>query len=185
LGAIAPIFLYYTGRKLNMPMIGAVAASVWGLLVLGWYWVKQNEFDGFSGIGAAYALSELAGLLVTQNPDWYLISPTISDWMMGAVFLGSMLASRPLIQRLSEQMAGLDAFPEEVRNSEYFRRLWLRLSLLWGGAYLLRGALNYVLLATTPMEVYLASRIMLGWPVTIGLIAVSFWYPKRYWQRVL
>lgn len=183
-GAVAPVVIYSVGSKMDMAMAGALLASIWSLGVLGWYWTKQREFDGFSGIGAAYGVSELAGLLVTQNPEWFLLSPVISDWVLGGVFLVSMLTPRPLIQVLAEQTAGKEAF-EQVCDSEYYRPLWLRMSLIWGGAYVLKGALAWAILSTMPEDVYLVARMVLGWPVIAALMAFSFWYPKRYWNRVL
>lgn len=131
-----------------------------------------------------YGVSELAGLLVTHDPDWYLFSSIISDGVVGAVFLVSMLMRRSLIQVLAEQTAGLDAFPEAVRKSRHYRPLWFRLSLVWGGAYLLKGAFKWMMLLVSPVEVYLVVRTVLDWPFTFALMAFSFWYPKRYWGRV-
>lgn len=132
LGAVAPVVIYYVGHKQGFPLAGALLASLWGLGVFAWHLFAKREFDGFSGIGAAYVVSELAGLAVTRDPDWFLLSPVVSDGVLGSVFLASMLLPKPLIQVLAEQSAGPDAFPEELRARECFRQLWLRLSLIWG-----------------------------------------------------
>lgn len=184
LGAVAPTLIYYAGRKLDFAMAGAITACLWSLAIMGWFLLRKQEFDGYSGIGAAYAISELAGLWVTNDPDWYLLSPIVSDWVLGGVFLASMLVKRPLIQVLAEQTAGLEAFPEQIRFGPYYRPLWLQLSLAWGGAYMIKGALKWGIMVSMPVETYLTARIALDWPVIFGMTAFSFWYPKRYWQRV-
>ncbi|QJB55269.1 VC0807 family protein [Pseudodesulfovibrio sp. zrk46] len=181
LGAVAPTLIYYVGRKLDHALAGALLASLWGIGVMAWFLLKEKEFDGASGIGAAYAVSELAGLLVTKNPDWFLLSPIVSDWVVGGVFMVSMLTRRPLIQVLAEQMSGKNAFPESIRNGPHYRPLWLRLSLVWGGAYVLKGVFKWISLNTMPVEAYLTLRAGLDWPVIIGLMAFSIWYPRRYW----
>jgi len=185
LGAVAPIIIYYVGRKLGMALTGAIVSSIWCLGIMAWHWTQQGEFDGFSGIGAAYGVSELAGLLITRNPDWFLLSPVVSDWVLGSVFLLSMLAHRPLIQVLAEQTAGKKAFPEHIRLSKYYRLLWLRLSMAWGGVYMIKGGVKWTILTTLPVEAYLSARIFLDWPAIIGMTAFSYWYPKYYWQRAL
>lgn len=185
LGAVIPTVIYYAGSKMGHSLGGAVVASTWSIGVMAWFLWRLREFDGYSAIGAAYGVSELAGLLASGNPDWYLLSPIVSDWVVGGVFVGSMLVRRPLIQTLAEQTAGLDAFPEAVRESVYYRPLWLRLSLVWGGAYFLKGAVKWATWHTMPMEAYLSLRALLDWPVIFGLMAFSFWYPKRYWHRVM
>jgi hypothetical protein len=179
------VFVYYAGRRLGVDMVGAALAAAWGVGVSVWFFVRDREVDGFSAIGAAYCLAELAGLAVTRNPDWYLLSPIVSNAAMGCVFLASMAFRRPLIQLLAEQTAGKDAFPDSVRESGYYRLLWLRLSVLWGGAYFLRAFTLWIVLKGWPMEVYLAARVVLDWPVVAALIALSFWYPKIYWRQRL
>lgn len=185
LGAVIPLLVYYAGIRLGMAMAGAAAAAVWGMGVATWYFLRDKEVDGFSAIGAAYCLAELAGLAVTRDPDWYLLSPIVSNAAMGCVFLASMFFRRPLIQLLAEQTAGKDAFPDAVRESGYYRSLWLRLSVVWGGAYFLRALCLWIVLKGWPLEVYLAARVVLDWPVVVALIALSFWYPKQYWRRRL
>lgn len=183
LGAVIPVSIYYVGRKMDLALEGAIAASVWCLLLMAFFLIRRREFDGYSAIGALYGVSELAGLLVSHNPDWYLYASIVSDGVVGAVFIFSMLARRSLIQVLAEQTAGLDAFPEAVRKSRHYRPLWLRLSLVWGGAYLAKGAFKWGVLSVAPVEVYLVVRTILDWPLTFVLMAFSFWYPKRYWGR--
>ncbi|XXJ18701.1 VC0807 family protein [Desulfovibrio caledoniensis] len=185
LGAIVPVLVYYAGRRLGVGMVGAALAAAWGVGISVWFFVRDREVDGFSAIGAAYCLAELAGLAVTRNPDWYLLSPIVSNTAMGCVFVASMAFRRPLIQLLAEQTAGKDAFPDSVRESGYYRSLWLRLSVLWGGAYFLRALGLWIILKGWPMEVYLAARVVLDWPVVAALIALSFWYPKIYWRQRL
>jgi len=185
IGAVAPMLIYYVGHKMGRDMAGAVIASVWGMVVMGWVYCRSHELDGFAAIGAAYSVAGLAGLLVTKDPDWYLYSPIVSDVVLGGVFLVSMVLRRPLIQVLAEQAAGKYAFPDQVRKSGYYRSLWFRLSLCWGGVYVLRGLVSWFILVSFPVEVFLTAQVVLGWPVVGGMIAFSFWYPKRYWgQRV-
>jgi hypothetical protein len=182
LGAVVPVLVYYAGRRLGVDMVGAALAAAWGVGISVWFFVRDREVDGFSAIGAAYCLAELAGLAVTRNSDWYLLSPIVSNTAMGCVFVASMAFRRPLIQLLAEQTAGKDAFPDSVRESGYYRSLWLRLSVLWGGAYFLRAFGLWIILKGWPMEVYLAARVVLDWPV---VVALSFWYPKIYWRQRL
>jgi hypothetical protein len=185
LGAVVPVLVYYAGRRGGVPMVGAALAAAWGVGVSVWFFLRDREVDGFSAIGAAYCLAELAGLGVTRDPDWYLLSPIVSNAVMGGVFLASTLLKRPLIQLLAEQSAGKDAFPDSVRQSGYYRPLWLRLSLLWGGAYFLRAFGLWIVLQGWSTEVYLAARVVLDWPVVAALIALSFWYPRLYWRQRL
>lgn len=184
LGAVIPVLIYYAGSKMGMRLEGAITASTWCIGLLAFHLLIRRELDGFSAIGATYAISELAGLLVTHNPDWYLYSTIVSDTVMGSVFLLSMLLTKPLIEVLAEQSAGRESF-DEVRETPYYRPLWLRLSLAWGGAYLVKAGIEWTVLSTAPEAIYLTVRVLLDWPLTIALITFSFWYPKRYWTKAL
>ncbi|WP_319471617.1 VC0807 family protein [uncultured Pseudodesulfovibrio sp.] len=173
-GAVAPVVLYYVCRRLGFAFEGAVAASLWSMGVLGWHYVRERCFDGFSGIAAAYAVSELVGLIVTHDPDWYLLSPIFSDCVMGAVFILSLLLPRSLIQVLAEQSHG------EAIGTPQDSVLWFRLSLLWGGAYVGKGMLALAILKFSTVEAYLTAGAVFGWPLVAGLIAFSVWYPRKY-----
>ena len=183
LGAVLPMAVYYIGLWQGFPLAGALLASSWSLGVFGWYLISARAVDGFSGIGAVYVVSELLGLVLTRDPDWFLLSPIVSDGVMGGVFLLSMLFKKPLIQILAEQSAGPDAFPEDLRARDGFRHVWMTLSLIWGGAYVIKGVLKMAALSAMPTEAYLAVRVTMGWPVVLGLVAFSFWYPRRCWQE--
>ena len=183
LGAVAPVVMYYVGLKAGFPLIGAATAALWGVGVFAWHLYSAHEIDGFSGIGAAYVMAELVGLAVTRDPDWFLVSPIVSDGILGCVLLLSILLKKPLIHLLAGQSVGPAAFPDEVRSSAGFQRVWTRLSLVWGGAYVIKGALKLAALHSLPTEGYLAVRAGLGWPVVMGLIGFSFWYPRRCWRE--
>lgn len=180
LGAGVPIGVYYVFSKADMAFAGAVSASLWCLCLLLWFYYKERQLDGFAGVSAVYAVSELAGLLVSHDPKWFFLSPIVSDGIMGMVFVVSMLAVRPLIQVLGEQMSGEHAPPKDAPGYRRYRGLWLRLSVVWGGAYLLKGGLALLLLKTCSEEVYLVARAVLSTPTILALIMFSFWYPRRY-----
>jgi len=183
IGAVAPTLIYYVGRRWGMGLEGAILASLWGLGVMAWFYWRLREIDGSSAMGAAYCIAGLVGMLITRSQAGYLDAPIASDFLMGSVFLVSMPFRRPLIQALAEQLSAKDTFSDELRGSRFYRPLWLRLSLVWGGAYFCRGLCSWVVLAAAPIEAYLAVRVALDWPLTAALIAFSFWYPGRYWGR--
>ena len=183
IGAVAPTLIYYVGRRCGMGLEGAILASLWGLGVMAWFYWRLREIDGSSAMGAAYCIAGLVGMVIMRSEDGYLEAPIASDFLMGSVFLVSMLFRRPLIQALAEQLSEEGTFSEELRGSRFYRPLWLRLSLVWGGAYFFRGLCSWIALVATPIEVYLGVRVALDWPLTAALIAFSFWYPGRYWGR--
>ena len=98
----------------------------------------------------------------------------------GLAFLGSVLIRRPLTAAFAEEMY---PFPEEVRDSDTYRRAFSRISLVWGVYLLGRSALRLGALADSSVEAFLAVNLLTGVPLTALLLGWSVWYGVRYFRR--
>lgn len=180
-GSVAPMVTYYLFRKADMALPGAVCASVWCLLVMAFWLMKERNWDAFSTFGGIYAVAELITVLLTHDPDWFLFAPIVFGGAFGFCFLLSIVIRRPLLRYFAEQAVGVETFPEHIRASRHYMVVWNRVTLLWAGVYLLKAVVLAALLAWTTTGLFLSARATLGWPVTAGLLAFSFWYPRYYW----
>lgn len=184
-GAVAPVVIFALARRAGVLLEGAVLASAWSLCAVAFFRWRERRWDVFSTTGAVYALAELTAILVTRDPEMFLVGPVVFAVVFGAFFFVSWLVRRPALLYFAEQSVGRDTFPAQLRESGYFMVPWNRLTLLWGAAYLAKAGLLYSLLTLAPEDVFLGAKAALGWPMTAGLVALSFWYPRRYWQKTL
>lgn len=183
-GTVAPVVIFALSRKAGILLEGAMAASFWSLAVMAFILWRDRHWDVFSITGAAYAMAELVAILATRNPEMFLLGPIVFAVVFGLFFFASWLIRRPALLFFAEQSVGRETFDEELRNSPCFMVPWNRLTLLWGTAYLGKATALFILFTFAPEDIYLGTKALIGWPMTAGLVALSFWYPKRYWDTV-
>src|SRR5262249_9868692 len=100
--------------------------------------------------------------------------------LYGLAFLVSVVLGRPL--------AGLFAadsypFPPAVRASATFRRVFSRVSIVWGTYLLLRSAVRVLALARGDVDVIVVVNVLTGVPFTAALTTWSIWYGVRGFRR--
>lgn len=183
LGAVVPMLLFYTCKRLGQPLTGALLAGSWGLCVVSTdYWCSRRV-NVFAGLAATLAVIELAATAITRSPTWYLAAAAIESGVLGCVFLASLLFPRSLIQLLAEETVGPEGFSAEVQQSRPYQIVWRLLTGVWGGVYLAKALLLLFAQWGLPLEAFLVVRTLLGWPLWVGLFAFSFWFPVWYWRH--
>jgi uncharacterized membrane protein len=83
--------------------------------------------------------------LVTGNTFVYFVQPVFADATVASMFLGSLLMARPMVARLAP-----DFYPMDITLAERpgMRRLFRRLTLLWGVVIIAKGTVTLTLLVT-------------------------------------
>lgn len=72
-----------------------------------------------------------AATLVFHNADFLKWKPTVLNWAVAVVFVGSQwIGGKPIVQRIMGSVANLNP------------RQWVRLNLIWAGFFALSGAIN-------------------------------------------
>ena len=118
--------------------------------------------------------------LVSGSVFVYFLQPTLTTVVVGAVFLLSVPAGRPLAERLAGDFCPL---PETFVGSPPVRRFFARITVLWALVQLTNAALGIWLLATQPVETYVLARTALSWVLTGGAILASTLYFKHSMRR--
>ena len=183
MGALAPIALFYTCKRLGQPLTGALLASIWGLCVVSIDYWRSRRANVFAGLATTLAVIEIAATIITRSPAWYLAAAAMESGVLGGVFLASLLFPRSLLQLLAEETVGPEGFSAEVRQSRLYQTAWRLLTGVWGGVYLAKALLLLLAQWWLPLEAFLVVRTLLGWPLWAGLFAFSFWFPGWYWRR--
>ena len=100
--------------------------------------------------------------------------------LVGAVFLVSVPAGRPLAHRLAGDFCPL---PDAFMGSPPVRRFFARITVLWAFVQLTNAAVSLWLLATQSVETYVFARTVLSWVLTGGAVVASTLYFKRSMRR--
>jgi intracellular septation protein A len=177
--ALGPVVAFYLGWKLVNLTTGIVAATA--MTVAAYIWERRRARSGLAAaIGLSIALIQALVGLTSGSPRWYFVPPVVANAGYGLAFLVSVLIGRPL--------AGVFAgdtypFPPAVKASRTFRRVFSRVSLVWGIYLLSRSAVRLVALTHVGVEAFIVVNVVTGMPFTAAIMAWSIWYGVRGFRR--
>ena len=183
LGALAPALIFYLFQRFNAELTGAVVAGAWGLAVAIWEWRRMRRVDVFAAVAVTLLTIEIVMTLVTRSPTFYLAAAAIDELIQAAIFLGSLLVERPLIQVMAEATGATTGVPDELRQAPAYHRAWWLLTAIWGLVKLGKAVVLIAAQIWLPVGAFLAVRMMAGWPLFVALLAFSYWFPGWYWRR--
>jgi hypothetical protein len=169
-GTVVPLALFYGGLQLIGLGGALVAALLWCHSALAWRLLTRRSVSALLILGAVGLTARSLVALVTGSVFVYFLQPSLGTLLVGFVFLVSVPAGRPLAERLAADFVPL---PEHVVGAPSVRRIFRRISLLWGLVNIINAAVTLWLLASQSLGLFLILRPVVTW-VGVGLgIAVS------------
>ena len=93
----------------------------------------------------------------------YFAQGVVGSFVMGCVFLASIVVGRPLVERLALEFWPLTP---EMLGRPAVSRLLRRLTYLWAGVNVAIGATNLLLLVWLPLPGYVAAKQPAAWMIT-------------------
>jgi intracellular septation protein A len=144
-------------------------------------WVKSRRLEPLGIIVMTFLVVGTAASLISGSVFFALIKESFLTATFGFICLGSLFAERPLMFYINRQfVAGDDPVRLEWWNGLWelpnFRAAQRFVTVVWGIAYIVEAAVRVVFaLVLSPAEVVAISPVM-GFGVTIALIA----WTRRY-----
>lgn len=173
--AMGPMCAFYLGWRLVGLAGGIVLATVAAAAAS--EWERRHDRSGLMArIGLVLALFQAVIGLASGSERLYLAQPVIINGLYGLAFVVSVAVRRPLAGTFADEMY---PFPDFVRSSVTFRRVFGRVSLMWGAYLLARSGLRLATLQNASVEAFLGVNFLTGMPLTALLLAVSVWYGVR------
>ncbi len=177
--AVAPPLAFYLAFK----ALGLTSAILAATLVSAaiWWWERRRARTGIgASVGFAVALGQALAGLTTGSAAAFFAPGVLVNALYGLAFLGSVVIGRPL--------AGVFAgetypFPPAVKVSATYRRVFSRVSIVWGTYLLARSAVRLLTLAHGDVDVIVAVNVLTGVPFTAALTTWSIWYGVRGFRR--
>lgn len=175
---VVPTGLYYVmvafGYSSHIGLLcSAVVAGLW---VLGTA-VLQRRFDGLAGFVLAINLLGLVLALVSGSERMMLAKDPITDAVIGVLLFASCVLGRPAMFGVAQRLHASGA--DQVRawnalwhNDSEVRRIFLRSTLVWGGAFAAAAVLRGGMIAALPVSVVVG----LTNPVEWGVLGLAFAY---------
>jgi hypothetical protein len=149
-------------------VISALSAIAVGVLRVLYKQKWQYAFGGLAGIIVASGFSYFSGSAAN-----YFLPGIISSGLVFLLSIMSVLVGKPLAAWASHLSRGwtLDWFWRSDVKPAY-----REVTLLWSLFFLLRFVVLMVLLSRENVTELFAWKTLLGWPVTIGVLVISYIY---------
>jgi uncharacterized protein DUF3159 len=170
-----PLGAFYAGLELSGLVAGIVASALASVLI--YVYERRHGRDGLLvrlSLGFV-AVQSIVGL-AADSATVYLAQPVLIAAAWGFAFLGSVVVGRPLAGALA---GAWYPFPEWLKESRDFKRVYGVESLVWGAYFLGRSALRLGMLLHGSIGSFLVVTFLTGTPVTILLLAWSVRYSIR------
>ena len=167
-----PAVLLYAVLQLAGMTPAILAALAWAYGAIAWRRLTHRPLSGLLLLITTVLTIRTIFTLSTGNTFVYFLQPIISDGIIALVFLVSLASARPLVARLAA-----DFYPmsPDLAAHPRVRRLFWRLTAMWGGVCVLKGAVGYGLLMSLSVAnfVLVKSSAMIG--LTALAVAVTVW----------
>jgi hypothetical protein len=170
-----PLGAFYAGLELSGLVAGIVASALASVLI--YVYERRHGRDGLLvrlSLGFV-AVQSIVGL-AANSATVYLAQPVLIAAAWGFAFLGSVVVGRPLAGALA---GAWYPFPEWLKESRDFKRVYGVESLVWGAYFLGRSALRLGMLLHGSIGSFLVVTFLTGAPVSILLLAWSVRYSIR------
>ena len=150
--------------------------------------IRKRQFDLVAVLSLVAIVAGIGTAGLSGNPAFAVAKESVFTFVFGCVFLGSLLARRPLIFTLGRQYAAAEdpaeaAAWEERWEIPGFRRVVRLLTAVWGGGLLVEAFLRVIIAFTIPVIVSSILSPVLGVGVILGLIGWTLWYVRRVQRR--
>jgi Protein of unknown function (DUF3159) len=177
---LMPLALFYGAITLCGQVAALLIALGWCYLAVARRLVTRRRVPGLLAIAAFGLTVRTVMALSTGSLFLYFLQPTLSNALVGAIFLASLAGRTPMAERLAADFCPL---PRAFLSHPPVRRFFNRVTLLWAGVQLANAAITIVLLVSQPVTTYLWTRSVVSVVVTAAAIAVSVVWFKRSMRR--
>ena len=171
-----PLVLFYTGMW-ALGIHGALGfALAWNYGALLRRVVTGRRVPGVLLLGTLTLTARTVIAVASGSVFLYFLQPTLGTIAVGATFLRSVPAGRPLAQRLAADFCPL---PDELVGHPRTRAFFARISLLWAFVNLGNAAVTLWLLFSQSVTVYVVSTKLISLAFTASAIAISIAWFRR------
>jgi len=174
-----PVLGFYVAWKLGGLTAGIVTATVVALAIE-WYERRHGRRGSLALVSAAFVVLQGVVGLVADSAVVYLAQPVLVSAAWGLANLVSVAIGRPLMGVFADAWY---PFPDFVKASRTYRRIFGFESVIWGLYLLARSGVRMLVLWTGSIGLFVAVQFASGIPLIIGLVLWSLWYAVRGFAR--
>jgi len=140
---VAPAILFATVVVLANVDTAMIVALAWLVGAISWRAATGRTVSGLLLLTLAIMSVKTTIAFATGSTFIYFVQPVLVDVVVATVFLGSLRSDRPLVSRLAPDFCPMD---DALTARPRIRRLFRRLTLMWGLVILVKGTVTLWLL---------------------------------------
>ena len=142
---VVPTTLFWAAMVVFDVQVAMIIALAWMAAAMVWRAVTGRPVSPILLLALGILTVKTIFTLLTGNTFVYFIQPVFADATVATLFLGSLLMARPMVARLAP-----DFYPMDTTLAERpgMRRLFRRLTLMWGVVIIAKGTVTLTLLVT-------------------------------------
>jgi hypothetical protein len=180
LSSLGPLAGFWAGSRLGGLYAGIAFATAVSLAV---YWWERRR--GRPGLLARLSLAVIVLQVLLgglgESAFLYFLPRIGVDVAEGLAHYASCLTRRPLAAVFARELVTV---PHAVLQRPPARRLFVRITLVWGTYFTGRGLLTLVVLVSAGADAYLLVRALVDAPLVIPLLAASLTVALRRLPRL-
>jgi uncharacterized membrane protein len=142
---VIPAVLFSAAMLLLNVYAAVVVGLAWTVGATCWRAATKRPVSGLLMLTVAIMTVRTGFTLATGNTFVYFIQPVFADALVATVFLGSLWTARPVVARLAADFYPMD---DQLAARPRVRRLFQRLTAMWGLVILTKASLTLWLLET-------------------------------------
>ena len=148
IAVVAPAVLFWAALVTLDIDAAVIAALAWMVGAMCWRWATGRPVSGLLVLTLTIMSIRTGVMLATGNTFIYFLQPICGDAVVAAIFLGSLWTARPIVARLAPDFYPIDA---AIAARPRVRRLFHRLTLLWGLVIIVKAGVTLWLLVSLSM----------------------------------
>ncbi len=183
LSAYIPIAIFLVLNSSHGLTTAYISTFFWSLFCQLYFRVIKKISDAISLILLLYSTCKLIFIYFVPVKILLTYSTIFGCGIYCILIVTLNLHNKPLLQLFAEK--GNPAMLDwEFRKNPLYSKVWKETSNIWLLAFVIKAFIIYIsLIFLTPNLGYI--YIVMGTPFTILLIALSIWYPKHKWEKIL
>lgn len=163
---LGPTLCFYAGWKLAGLVVGIALGTTFALGAFR-YERRHGRPGNIARLVLAFVIAQALIGLVTHSAKVYLVQPSILGTLNGLVWLGSVAVGRPLAAAFAGEVFPVD---EATRQSEVFRAVFRRVSVVFGVFFLIFAGIQLSVLLTVGVDAFVAARVLDSVCILIAII---------------
>jgi intracellular septation protein A len=167
---LIPTSLVYLGLATVGLRWGLAAALAWSWVAVGRRLIGHEQVPGLVLLTWMGITVRTATFLFNGSAFVFFVQPILGTLLTAMVMLGSIALGRPLIGRFAQDFCPM---ANELGDRPAVVTLFRRLTYLWAGVNIMIAIVNFTLLATVPVEIFVGTKTVSAWVFSCTGVALT------------